>query len=41
MALKTHAIGLVSFPGSHTLRNVNIEVVQVWRAWYFLSHEKR
>jgi len=24
-----------------TLRNANIEVVQAWRAWYFLSREKR
>jgi len=23
------------------LRNANIEVVQAWRAWYFLACEKR
>ena len=22
-----------------TLQNVNIEVVQGWRAWYFISHD--
>ena len=31
---------LASFPGSHA-REREIEVVQAWRAWYFLSREKR
>jgi len=30
---------LVSFPGSHAPER-EIEVVQAWRAWYFLSREK-
>ena len=28
-------------PKAPTLRNVNIEVVQAWRAWYFFSREQR
>ena len=31
---------LASFPGSHAPER-EIEVVQAWRAWYFLSREKR
>ena len=33
-------IKVASFPGSHA-RECEIEVVQAWRAWYFLSREKR
>ena len=32
--------GIASFPGSHA-REREIEIVQAWRAWYFLSREKR
>ena len=33
-------IYLASFPDSHTPER-EIEIVQAWRAWYFLSREKR
>ena len=38
--LHAAAASLASFPGSHAPER-EIEVVQAWRAWYFLSREKR
>ena len=35
-----HEAYIASFPGSHA-PECEIEVVHAWRAWYFLSREKR